>query len=89
MNKSEMVYRQNQAVAGFMGFECFGIDEKESIQGYDKNIAEIHDMIAHFIEKENKEEVSYWRQMLQEARVAKRHAKKMIAEKNRTEAAYT
>lgn len=89
MNKSESVYRQKQSIADFIGCECPGMDETVNNSDYDKNIREINSMIAHFIENENKEEVSYWRQMLQEARVAKRHAKKMIADQNRTEEAYT
>ena len=89
MNKSDMVYFQKQFIAGLIGCKCFGINENIDISEYDKSIEEINSMIAHFIQIGNESEVAEWRRMLQQEKVEKRHAKKMIDNKSRMEIAYT
>lgn len=89
MNKSDAVYNRNQAIAEFIGCECCRIDESASIPGYDRNIREIYSMISHFIENGNKSEVSYWRQMLQEVKIARRCLKKMVDDKGGMEDSYS
>lgn len=88
MNKSETVYDQKQLIADLIGCECFGIDEDVDISEYDKSIEEINSMISYYITASNKAEVSDWRKMLQQVKVEKRRAKKMIDNKNRMEIAY-
>lgn len=89
MNKSDTVYNQKHAIAQIFGFKCFEVDESVAISEYDKNIEEINFMIRYYISVENKEEVSQWRKMLQQVKVEKRRAKKMIDNKSRMENAYT
>lgn len=89
MNKSEVVYDQKQLIADLIDCECFGIDEKVNISEYDKSIEEINSMIDYYITVGNEEEVAEWRKMLQQTKVEKRRAKKMIDNSNRMELAYT
>lgn len=89
MNKSDMVYDQKQLIADFIGCECFGVEENADISEYDKSIEEINSMINYYIADGNEQEVSEWRKILQQAKVEKRRAKKMIDNKNRMEIAYT
>lgn len=84
-----MVYQQKELIAGLIGCECFGIDENINISDYDKSIEEINSMINYYITVGNDKEVSEWRKMLQQVKVEKRRAKKMIDNKNRMEVAYT
>lgn len=88
MNKSEMVYDQKQLIADLIGCDCFGIDENMDLSEYDESIEEINGLISWFVAEGNEEEVSFLRQMLQQARVEKRRAKKMI-DNSRMEVAYT
>lgn len=88
MNKSEMVYDQKQLIADLIGCDCFGIDENVDLSEYDKSIEEINCMLQHCIEIGDESEVSFWRKMLQQTKVEKRRAKKMI-ENSRMEVAYT
>lgn len=91
MNKSELVYDQKQLIADLIGCECFGIKENEDIvlSEYDEDINEINCMIQHFIDLGNEKEISEWRKMLQQTKVEKRRAKKLIDNKNRMEIAYS
>lgn len=88
MNKSEMVYDQKQLIADLIGCDCFGIDENVGLSEYDEPIKEINCMIQHFLDIGVESEVSFWRKMLQQTRVEKRRAKKMI-DNSRMEVAYT
>lgn len=88
MNKSDMIYDQKQIIADLIGCDCFGIDENVDLSEYDESMEEINGMISWYVAKGNQEEVSFWRKMLQQTRVEKRRAKKMI-ENSRMEVAYT
>lgn len=88
MNKSEMVYDQKQLIADLIGCDCFGIDENVDLSEYDESMEEINCMLQHCIDIGDEKEVSFWRQMLQQTKVEKRRAKKMI-ENSRMEVAYT
>lgn len=88
MNKSEMVYDQKQLIADLIGCDCFGIDENVDLSEYDESMEEINCMLQHCIGIGDESEVSFWRQMLQQAKVEKRRAKKMI-DNSRMEVAYT
>lgn len=88
MNKSEMVYDHTLLMADFMDCECFKIDENEDLSDYDKSIEEINGMISWYVAEGNEEEISFWRKMLQQVKVEKRRAKKMI-DNSRMEVAYT
>lgn len=87
-NSSEKVYEQKKFIADFIGCECFKNNCKD-LHEYDESISEINAMIAHNIEIGDEEEISFWRKMLQQTRVEKRRAKKMIESKNRMEPALT
>ncbi len=89
MNKSELVYEQKQLIADFIGCECFGIDEDVKLSDYDDSIREITSMISYYIDNGDKKEAAEWRRMLQETKVEKRRAKKMIESKNRMEPVLT
>ncbi len=89
MNKSEIVYDQKQLMADFIGCDCFGINENVSLSEYDDAIVEIVSMIDHCIDIGDKAEVAEWRRMLQQTKVEKRRAKKVIDNKNRLEPALT
>lgn len=58
------------------------------ISEYDESMEEINCMLQHCIEIGDESEVSFWRKMLQQKKVEKRRAKKMI-ENSRMEVAYT
>lgn len=88
MNKSEAVYEQKQLIADLIGCDYFGIGENVRLSEYDESIDEINCMISWFTMEGNEREVAFWRQMLQQTRVEKRRAKKMI-DKSRMEVAYT
>ena len=88
MNKSEMAYDQKQLIADLIGCDCFGIDENMDLSEYDESMEEINGMISWYVAEGNQEEVSFWRKMLQQTKVEKRRAKKMI-ENSRMEVAYT
>ena len=50
--------------------------EKEiQIRDIDSQIMECHAMIDHFILLNNREEIAYWRKMLQNAKIYKRRLK--------------
>ena len=89
MNKSEMAYDQTQLMADFIGCDCFGINEYLSLSDYDDAIQEIMSMIEYCIDIGDKTEVAEWRRMLQQTKVEKRRAKKMIENKNRLEPVLT
>lgn len=89
VNKSDMIYDQKQLMADLIGCECFGIDENADISEYDESIEEINSLINYYIASGNKKEVYEWRKMLQQVKVDKRRAKRMIDNDSRTEAAYT
>ncbi len=89
MNKSEIVYDQKQLMADFIGCDCFGISENVSLSDYDDAILEIVSMIEHCIDIGDKAETAEWRRMLQQTKVEKRRAKKVIDNKNRLEPALT
>ncbi len=89
MNKSEMAYDQTQLMADFIGCDCFGINENLSLSDYDDAIQEIMSMIEYCIDIGDKTEVAEWRRMLQQTKVEKRRAKKMIENKNRLEPVLT
>lgn len=88
MNKSEAVYDQKQLIADLIGCDCFGIDENVDLSEYDESMEEINCMLQHCIDIGDEKEVSFWRKMLQQTKVEKRRAKKMI-ENSRMEIAYT
>lgn len=88
MNKSEMVYDQKQLIADLIGCDCFGIGENVDLSEYDESMEEINCMLRHCIDIGDESEVSFWRQMLQQTKVEKRRAKKMI-DNSRMEVAYT
>lgn len=44
----------------------------EELKEINKQISECYAMIDHFIQLENKEEIAYWRRMLQNAKMYKR-----------------
>lgn len=88
MNKSEAVYDQKQFIADLIGCDCFGIGENVRLSEYDESIGEINCMIQRCIDIGDESEVSFWRKMLQQTRVEKRRAKKMI-DNSRMEVAYT
>ena len=89
MNKSDAVYEQKQIMADFIGCECYGINENVKLSDYDDAILEIMSMIEYNIDIGDKEEVADWRRMLQQTRVEKRRAKKMIGNNNRMELVLT
>lgn len=89
MNTSDMVYDQKKWMAEFIGCACFGIREPVNLSDYEDSIAEIQSMIGYYIATGNTREVSEWRKMLQQVRVEKRRAKKMIEKKSRMETAHT
>lgn len=89
MNKSEMAYDQTQLMADFIGCDCFSINENLSLSDYDDAIQEIMSMIEYCIDIGDKTEVAEWRRMLQQTKVEKRRAKKMIENKNRLEPVLT
>ena len=80
-NSSELAYDQKKFIADFIGCECFESDVC-TLQEYDESIAEINAMIAHNIELGDKKEVKQWRELLQQTKVEKRRAKRMIERKN-------
>ena len=85
MNKADAVYEQKQLMADFIGCECFGINDNVKLSDYDDAILEIMTMIEYNIGIGDKEEVANWRRMLQQTKVEKRRAKKMIGNNNRME----
>ena len=87
-NSAEKTYDQKKFIAEFIGCDCFEA-EVEDLSEYDKSIVEINAMIDHSISVGDVEEISQWRKMLQQTKVAKRRAKKMIESKNRMELALT
>ena len=87
-NSAEKTYDQKKFIAEFIGCDCFEA-EVEDLSEYDESISEINAMIDHSIMIGNEEEVSNWRKMLQQTKVAKRRAKRMIENKNRMEFALT
>lgn len=87
-NSAEKTYDQKKFIAEFIDCDCFEA-EVEDLSEYDESISEINAMIDHSIMIGNEEEVSNWRKMLQQTKVAKRRAKRMIESKNRTEFALT
>lgn len=89
MNKSDRIYEQKQLIADFIGCECFGVDDNIKLSDYDDAILEIMSMIEYYIDVEDNKEVAEWRRMLQQAKVEKRRAKKMIESKNRMVSALT
>ena len=89
MNKAETVYNQKQLMADFIGCDCFGIRENVALSDYDKAIREIMFMIDYCIDIGDKTEVAEWRRMLQQTKIEKRRARKMIDHKNRLEPALT
>ena len=89
MNKADAVYEQKQLMADFIGCECFGINENVKLSDYDDAILEIMTMIEYNIDIGDKEEVADWRRMLQQTKVEKRRAKKMIEDNNRMEPVLT
>lgn len=89
MNKSEIVYNQKQLMADFIGCDCFGISENVALSDYDDAISEIISMIEYCIDIGDKTEVAEWRRMLQQTKIEKRRARKMIENKNRLEPALT
>lgn len=88
MNKSDAVYGQKQLIADLIGCECFGADENTDMSEYDESIEEINSMIGYFIEDGNRKEAAEWRKMLQQVKVEKRRAKRMIEKRIRTEIAH-
>lgn len=89
MNKADAVYEQKQLMADLIGCECFGINENVKLSDYDDAILEIMTMIEYNIDIGDKEEVADWRRMLQQTKVEKRRAKKMIEDNNRMEPVLT
>ena len=89
MNKSEKVYEQKQLMADLIGCECFGINENVKPSDYDDAILEIMSMIEYNIDVGDKKEAAEWRRMLQQTKVEKRRAKKMIENNNRMEPVLT
>ncbi|MDE6055095.1 MAG: hypothetical protein K2G55_15365 [Lachnospiraceae bacterium] len=89
MNKSDAVYEQKQLMADLIGCECFGINENVKLSDYDDAILEIMSMIEYNIDVGDKKEVAEWRRMLQQTKVEKRRAKKMIENNNRMEPVLT
>ena len=87
-NSAEKTYDQKKFIAEFIGCDCFE-SEVEDLSEYDESISEINAMIDHSIMIGDEEEVSQWRKMLQQTKVAKRRAKRMIESKNRMELALT
>ena len=82
MNKADAVYEQKQLMADFIGCECFGVNENMKLSDYDDAILEIMSMIEYNIDIGDKKEAAEWRRMLQQTKVEKRCAKKMIESKN-------
>ena len=89
MNKADAVYEQKQLMADLIGCECFGINENVKLLDYDDAILEIMTMIEYNIDIGDKEEVADWRRMLQQTKVEKRRAKKMIENNSRMEPVLT
>lgn len=87
-NSAEKTYDQKKFIAEFICCDCFEA-EVEDLSEYDESISEINAMIDHSIMIGDEEEVSQWRKMLQQTKVAKRRAKRMIESKNRMELALT
>lgn len=87
-NSAEKTYDQKKFIAEFIGCDCFE-SEVEDLSEYDESISEINVMIDHSIMIGDEEEVSQWRKMLQQTKVAKRRAKRMIESKKRMELALT
>ena len=88
-NSAEKTYDQKKFIAEFIGCDCFEVETVDDLSEYDKSIAEINAMIDHNISVGDMEEVSNWRKMLQQTKVAKRRAKRMIESKSRMELALT
>lgn len=87
-NSAEKTYDQKKFIAEFIGCDCFEA-EVEDLSEYDESISEINAMIDHSIMIGDEEEVSQWRKMLQQTKVAKRRAKRMIESKKRMELVLT
>ena len=88
-NSAEKTYDQKKFIAEFICCDCFEAETTDDLSGYDESIEQINAMIDHSIMIGNEEEVSQWRKMLQQTKVAKRRAKRMIESKNRMEFALT
>ena len=82
-NSSELVYEQRLAIAEFFDVGCAFDDTVYSIDDYNASICEIECLISHFIAVGNMNEVAELRKSLQQAKVAKRRAKKIINELER------
>ena len=89
MNKTDAVYEQKQFIADLIDCECFGFNENVRLSDYDDSILEIMSMIEYNIDIGDKKEVAEWRRMLQQTKIEKRRAKKMIESKNRMEPVLT
>lgn len=91
-NHSEYVYEQKRLIAQFIGCEdCFE-DLSAGMEDFDGSIYEIEGMIDYCICIGDEKELAYWRRMLQQVKVEKRHAKKvqrMMENNKRMEIAFT
>lgn len=87
-NSSERAYRHKALIADLIECECFYAGE-ESLDDYDEAIADCLAMIDHFVDLRNEEEVAFWRSMLQQTKIEKRHAQKRMIDKKNGEVVYS
>lgn len=76
MNKSDLKYQEKQLMLDFIDPEhgCCG-GEMLDPHEYDESIMDCMGMLQYSIALGDKEEIAFWRRMLQETKVAKRFAK--------------
>ena len=88
-NTSEMAFDRDILLEELVGCCPYSVSSSDvPISEWNESIEEIQAMIHHFCDLENDEEVAFWRRMLQQAKVAKRRAKRMI-EESRKELSYS
>ena len=85
-NSSELAYDRDNFISDFIGCECFQNECNSS--KFDESIEQINAMINYCIDIKDEEEISFWRKLLQQTKVAKRRAK-MIENNNTKEFALT
>lgn len=63
---------QREFISALFGEECPEPEEECSISDLDEAIADCEAMVRYSIDSNNKEELSYWRKLLQENKVLRR-----------------
>lgn len=83
-NTSEMAFDRNILLEEFVGCCPYTNTSFDvSLSEWDESIEDCYGMLHHFSALNDDEEVAFWRRMLQQAKVGKRRAKRMIEESRR------